>query len=100
MGKQSGVCGGRGGSQHLCAGGVYSNGIQGGIVPVSAGIALAQQLRGTGRIAVVFIGDGTSGRGSDLRGVQYRREMAASPSGRSREQPLCAEHAAVADAGR
>jgi 2-oxoisovalerate dehydrogenase E1 component len=64
MGKQSGVCGGRGGSQHLCAGGVYSNGIQGGIVPVSAGMALAQQLRGTGRIAVVFIGDGTLGEGA------------------------------------
>jgi 2-oxoisovalerate dehydrogenase E1 component len=64
MGKQTGVCGGRGGSQHLCAGGVYSNGIQGGIVPVSAGMALAQQLRGTGRIAVVFIGDGTLGEGA------------------------------------
>ena len=64
MGKQSGVCGGRGGSQHLCAGGVFSNGIQGGIVPVSAGIALAQQLQETGRIAVVFIGDGTLGEGA------------------------------------
>jgi 2-oxoisovalerate dehydrogenase E1 component len=64
MGRQSGVCGGRGGSQHLCAGGVYSNGIQGGIVPVAAGMALAQQLRGTGRIAVVFIGDGTLGEGA------------------------------------
>ncbi len=64
MGKQSGVCGGRGGSQHLCAGGVFSNGIQGGIVPVSAGIALAQQLRETGRIAVVFVGDGTLGEGA------------------------------------
>ena len=47
MGKQAGVCGGRGGSQHLCAGGVYSNGIQGGIVPVAAGLALAEKLRGT-----------------------------------------------------
>ena len=42
MGKQAGVCGGRGGSQHICSGGVYSNGIQGGIVPVAAGMALAQ----------------------------------------------------------
>jgi 2-oxoisovalerate dehydrogenase E1 component len=64
MGKQSGVCAGRGGSQHLCSGGVLSNGIQGGIVPVSAGIALAQQLQGTGRIAVTFIGDGTLGEGA------------------------------------
>src|SRR5262249_5406730 len=64
MGKQSGVCGGRGGSQHLCGGGVYSNGIQGGIVPVAAGMALAHKLRGTGRVAVVFIGDGTLGEGA------------------------------------
>jgi 2-oxoisovalerate dehydrogenase E1 component len=64
MGKQAGVCGGRGGSQHLCAGGVYSNGIQGGIIPVAAGLALAQKLRGTGAIAVVFIGDGTLGEGA------------------------------------
>jgi 2-oxoisovalerate dehydrogenase E1 component len=64
MGKQSGVCGGRGGSQHLCAGGVYSNGIQGGIVPVAAGLAMAHKLKADGRIAVVFIGDGTLGEGA------------------------------------
>ena len=64
MGKQSGMCGGRGGSQHMCHGGVYSNGIQGGIVPVAAGMAMVQKLRHTGRIAVVFIGDGTLGEGA------------------------------------
>lgn len=64
MGKRDGVCGGRGGSQHVCSGGVYSNGIQGGIVPVTAGMALAHKLRGEGRIAVVFIGDGTLGEGA------------------------------------
>ena len=64
MGKQSGVCGGRGGSQHLCGGGVFSNGIQGGIVPVAAGMALAQRLRETGGSRVVFIGDGTLGEGA------------------------------------
>jgi 2-oxoisovalerate dehydrogenase E1 component len=64
MGRQGGVCGGRGGSQHLCSRGVYSNGIQGGIVPVAAGLALAQQLRSNDRIAVVFIGDGTLGEGA------------------------------------
>ena len=63
MGRQSGVCGGRGGSQHLCGEGVYSNGIQGGIVPLAAGIALAQQLGCTGNISTVFIGDGTLGEG-------------------------------------
>ena len=64
MGKTTGICGGRGGSQHLCGDGVFSNGIQGGIVPVTAGIALAHKLRESGTIAVVFIGDGTLGEGA------------------------------------
>ena len=63
MGKDTGVCRGRGGSQHLQLGRYYSNGIQGGIVPVTAGLAMAQKLRGTGAIGVVFIGDGTLGEG-------------------------------------
>jgi 2-oxoisovalerate dehydrogenase E1 component len=64
MGKQAGICGGRGGSQHMCAHGVFSNGVQGGIVPVTAGLALAHKLRGSDNIAVVFIGDGTLGEGA------------------------------------
>ena len=63
MGKQTGMCGGRGGSQHMCAQGFFSNGIQGGIVPVAAGLALAQKLQGRPNITVVFIGDGTLGEG-------------------------------------
>ncbi|MEO5952004.1 MAG: thiamine pyrophosphate-dependent dehydrogenase E1 component subunit alpha, partial [Chloroflexia bacterium] len=63
MGKSSGVCGGRGGSQHLCAKGFFSNGIQGGIVPVAAGLSLMLKLRQCGNIAVVFVGDGTLGEG-------------------------------------
>ena len=63
MGKQNGMCGGRGGSQHICSQGFYSNGIQGGIVPVASGLAMAQKVRGTGLISVVFIGDGTLGEG-------------------------------------
>lgn len=63
MGRQSGVVGGRGGSQHVCHGNFYSNGIQGGIVPTAAGMALAEKMKGTGNIGVVFIGDGTLGQG-------------------------------------
>ena len=33
MGRATGVCGGRGGSQHLHWGNFYSNGVQGGIIP-------------------------------------------------------------------
>src|SRR5688572_1547872 len=46
MGKSTGVCAGKGGSQHLCKDGFYSNGIQGGIVPIAAGLALARKLQG------------------------------------------------------
>jgi len=64
MGKRSGVCGGVGGSQHLFVKDrFFSNGIQGGIVPVSAGRALAEKLDNTSNIGVVFIGDGTLGQG-------------------------------------
>ena len=64
MGKPEGVCGGIGGSQHLCAPGFMSNGVQGGIVPNAAGIALAKQLDGSAGLSVVFIGDGTLGEGA------------------------------------
>lgn len=64
MGKATGVCGGRGGSQHLCQDGFFSNGIQGGIVPVAAGLACAQKLRNDDHLTVVFIGDGTLGEGA------------------------------------
>jgi TPP-dependent pyruvate/acetoin dehydrogenase alpha subunit len=63
MGKAGGVCGGRGGSQHLQFRNFYSNGVQGGIVPVATGMALAEKLKRTGAIAVVFLGDGTLGEG-------------------------------------
>lgn len=66
MGRETGVCGGRGGSQHLCdvENGFFSNGVQGGMMAVTAGLALALHLKGAGKIAVVFIGDGTLGEGS------------------------------------
>ena len=66
MGKQNGVCGGRGGSQHLCDRnhGFFSNGIQGGIVPIASGLAMSLALRETENIAVVFLGDGTLGEGT------------------------------------
>ena len=63
MGKQSGVCSGLGGSQHICADDVKSNGILGGTVPAAAGIALAMKLRGEPSVSVSFVGDGTMGEG-------------------------------------
>lgn len=63
LGKASGTCGGIGSSQHLCNNNFFSNGIQGGIVPVAAGYALGNKLKNDGAIGVVFIGDGTLGEG-------------------------------------
>jgi 2-oxoisovalerate dehydrogenase E1 component len=63
MGKRTGACGGLGGSQHLHARGFFSNGVQGGIVPVAAGLAFAQKLDGRGGIVTACIGDGTLGEG-------------------------------------
>jgi TPP-dependent pyruvate/acetoin dehydrogenase alpha subunit len=63
MGRSTGVCGGKGGSQHLCNDGFYSNGIQGGIVPCAGGVALAEKVSRSGKIVVVFLGDGTFGEG-------------------------------------
>jgi TPP-dependent pyruvate/acetoin dehydrogenase alpha subunit len=64
MGRVDGVSGGKGGSQHLCAPNFYTNGIQGSIVPLTTGMALAQKRAGEGGIATVFIGDGTLGQGA------------------------------------
>ena len=64
LGKASGTCGGIGSSQHLCHNNFFSNGIQGGIVPVAAGYALGNKLKKNGAVGIVFIGDGTLGEGA------------------------------------
>lgn len=63
MGRATGVCGGRGGSQHLQWRNFYSNGVQGGIVPIATGMALAEKFKQSGAVTVVFLGDGTFGEG-------------------------------------
>jgi TPP-dependent pyruvate/acetoin dehydrogenase alpha subunit len=63
MGRATGVCGGRGGSQHLHWGNFYSNGIQGGTIPIATGMALAEKYKGSGAVTIAFLGDGTLGEG-------------------------------------
>ena len=63
MGRATGVCGGRGGSQHLHWRNFYSNGVQGGIVPVATGMALAEKFKDSSSLVVAFLGDGTLGEG-------------------------------------
>ncbi|MAX60759.1 MAG: pyruvate dehydrogenase [Rhodobiaceae bacterium] len=63
LGKSSGICGGIGGSQHLCNGNFFSNGPQGSLTPVAVGAAKACKQLKNDKIAVCFIGDGTMGEG-------------------------------------
>lgn len=63
MGKPGGLCGGRGGSQHIHWRNFYSNGILGGTIPVSVGTALAEKWKGSGAVTVAFLGDGALGQG-------------------------------------
>ena len=67
MGRDGGVCGGRGGSQHLCWERFHSSGIQGGLVPLALGTAFAD--RASEAISVVFLGDGTMGEGLVYEGL-------------------------------
>ncbi len=64
MGKSTGVCGGRGGSQHIHWQNFYSNGVLGGTAPIAAGMALAEKQKGSGAVALVFLGDGALGEGA------------------------------------
>ena len=66
MGREEGICGGRGGSMHvadLSIGMLGANGIVGAGIPIALGSALAHQVRGGREIAVVFFGDGAIAEG-------------------------------------
>jgi TPP-dependent pyruvate/acetoin dehydrogenase alpha subunit len=63
MGRSTGLCGGRGGSQHLYWRNFYSNGILGGNIPIATGMALAEKYKHTGAVTIAFLGDGTLGEG-------------------------------------
>ncbi len=63
FGRPDGVCGGRGGSQHLHLRNFYSNGVQGGTVGNAVGVALAEKKKRSGAVTCVWLGDGTFGEG-------------------------------------
>ena len=63
LGKTEGCAGGIGGSQHLVNKNYISNGIQGGMVPIAAGIGLYFKYEQSNNISVAYIGDGTMGSG-------------------------------------
>ncbi|WP_210716610.1 thiamine pyrophosphate-dependent dehydrogenase E1 component subunit alpha [Amycolatopsis acididurans] len=66
LGKETGVCGGKGGSMHLAdfsVGSLGESGIVGSAIPVATGAGLAAQVRGSGQVALCFFGDGAASEG-------------------------------------
>jgi TPP-dependent pyruvate/acetoin dehydrogenase alpha subunit len=68
MGRVSGVCSGIGGSQHMHSHNFYTTGIQGGLIPVAVGAAMAEKFKKSGAIVLLFLGDGTMGQGMVYEG--------------------------------
>lgn len=67
LARQTGYCGGRGGSMHIAdvaSGNLGANGIVAGSMTIAAGAAMSQQARGTGRVVVCFFGDGAANEGA------------------------------------
>ncbi len=72
MGKQGGLCGGKGGSMHIAdmsKGMLGANAIVGGSPPIAVGAALTQKLKKTGKVAVAFSGDGASNQGTTFEAL-------------------------------
>ena len=63
MGREAGVCGGVGGSQHLAFDNFHSNGVQAGMTAIGVGQALARRLDGNTGVTAIIVGDGTLGEG-------------------------------------
>ncbi|MFG3555879.1 thiamine pyrophosphate-dependent dehydrogenase E1 component subunit alpha [Micromonospora sp. NPDC047557] len=64
MGREGAVCQGVGGSQHILRDRYLSTGVQGESMPVAAGVALHLKRTEPGRLALVYLGDGTWGEGA------------------------------------
>ncbi|MEO0400023.1 MAG: thiamine pyrophosphate-dependent dehydrogenase E1 component subunit alpha [Pseudomonadota bacterium] len=66
MGKETGVCKGRGGEMHIAdasVGALSTSGIVGGGIPLALGAALSAFVKGDGKVALGFFGDGASNQG-------------------------------------
>jgi len=66
IGRENGLCRGRGGSMHLVDAGrgvLGATGVVAGNLPLAAGAAWAAQAQGSSNISVVFFGDGATGAG-------------------------------------
>jgi TPP-dependent pyruvate/acetoin dehydrogenase alpha subunit len=67
MGKVTGYCAGRGGSQHVSVaqlGFLGTNGITGGGLPMATGAGLSLRRRGVPGVSLAFFGDGATNQGT------------------------------------
>ncbi len=67
LGRQIGLCGGKGGSMHLTdvsVGALGSNAIVGANLPISVGSALSAQVQGRDDVSVTIFGDGSTNIGA------------------------------------
>ena len=71
LGRETGVCRGIGGSQHLHRDNFYSNGILGGTAPCAVGSALAEKLARYGRDRLPVPGRRSIGRGRRPREPEH-----------------------------
>lgn len=72
MGKQGGLCNGKGGSMHIAdfdKGMLGANAIVGGGPPLIVGAALSAKTLGTNRVGVAFGGDGSSNQGTTFEAM-------------------------------
>jgi pyruvate dehydrogenase E1 component alpha subunit len=67
LGRQGGLCQGKGGSMHFADfahGAIGANAIVGAHLPIAVGAGLAAQYERTGKVSVAFTGDGSSNIGA------------------------------------
>jgi len=67
MGKETGYCHGRGGSMHIAdveTNNLGAQGIVAGNLPISVGVGLSIQLRGTDQVVLTLFGDGATNEGA------------------------------------
>ncbi len=73
LGREGGVCGGVGGSQHLRTERFLSTGVQGESLPAAVGVGLHFTRTGQRRVVAAYIGDGTWGEGAVYEALNLAR---------------------------
>lgn len=76
LGRDEGVCGGKGGSMHIAdfeVGMLGANGVVGANIVIAAGAAHALKLQGGDRITTCIFGDGAVNRGPFLEGLNWAK---------------------------